>query len=136
MRRLKMMITGLALALASMFGVLATGLPAMAKDSCPNGTARAGASVDNLADCNLPKTTNKNKLENRTKDIINVALGAMEVVAVIIIIYGGVVFTTSRGDPEKTKKAKNTILYGVIGLAIGLLAFAIVNFVLTESKLG
>ena len=40
---------------------------------------------------------------------------------------------TNTSDPkatEETKKAKDTILYGVIGLIISLLAFAIVNFVL------
>ena len=37
---------------------------------------------------------------------------------------------TSAGDPGKTKKAKDTILYAVIGLIICVLAFAIVNFVI------
>ena len=47
-----------------------------------------------------------------------------------MIIYGGVLYTTSAGDPGKVKKAKDTILYGIIGLVIAVLAFAIVNFIL------
>ena len=54
------------------------------------------------------------------------------VIAVIMVIIGGINYTTSQGDPEKIKKAKNTILYGIIGLIISLLAFAIVSFVLNE----
>jgi hypothetical protein len=41
-------------------------------------------------------------------------------------------FVTSSGDPGKVKKGKDTILYGIIGLVIALLAYAIINFVLTS----
>ena len=64
--------------------------------------------------------------------IINVALGVIGFVAVVMIIMGGVQYTTSSGDTAKVTKAKNTILYGVIGLVIALLAFAIVNFILSN----
>ena len=64
--------------------------------------------------------------------IINVALGVIGFVAVVMIIMGGIQYTTSSGDAAKVTKAKNTILYGIIGLVIALLAFAIVNFVLTQ----
>ena len=62
--------------------------------------------------------------------IINVVLGIIGLVAVVMIILGGVQYTTSSGDAAKVKKAKDTILYGIIGLVVALLAFAIVNFVL------
>ena len=52
------------------------------------------------------------------------------ILAVIVIIIGGINYTMSQGDPGKTKKAKDTILYGVIGLIVALAAFAIVHFVL------
>lgn len=64
--------------------------------------------------------------------IINVALGVIGFVAVVMIIMGGVQYTTSSGDAAKVTKAKNTIMYGVIGLVIALLAFAIVNFILSN----
>ena len=37
---------------------------------------------------------------------------------------------TSQGDSAKVAKGKNTLIYGVVGLIVALLAFAIVNFVL------
>lgn len=64
--------------------------------------------------------------------IINVALGVIGFTAVVMIIMGGVQYTTSSGDAAKVTKAKNTIMYGVVGLVIALLAFAIVNFILTN----
>ena len=64
--------------------------------------------------------------------IINGVVGALSLVAVIFIVVGGVNYMTSQGDPGKTKKAKDTILYAVIGLIIAVLAFAIVNFVIVN----
>jgi tetrahydromethanopterin S-methyltransferase subunit F len=62
--------------------------------------------------------------------IINGIIGALGIVAVVVIIMGGVSYMTSAGDSSKVKKAKDTILYGVIGLIIVMLSFAIVNWVI------
>ncbi|MBP6041431.1 hypothetical protein KA529_00205 [Candidatus Saccharibacteria bacterium] len=52
------------------------------------------------------------------------------VVLIIVIIIGGLRYVTSVGDPEQIQKAKGTILYGIIGFIVVLLAYTIVNFVL------
>ena len=75
------------------------------------------------------KNTN---LINSINTVINVAIGLIGFVAVVVIIYGGFQYTTSAGDAAKVKKAKDTIMYGVIGLVVALLAFAIVNFILSD----
>lgn len=62
--------------------------------------------------------------------VINLLLFIIGVVAVIMIIYGGIQYTTSAGDTGKVTNAKNTILYSVVGLVVALLAYALVNFVL------
>lgn len=62
--------------------------------------------------------------------IINGVIGVLGIVAVVVIIVGGVSYMTSAGDSSKVKKAKDTILYGVIGLIIVMLSFAIVNWVI------
>ena len=64
------------------------------------------------------------------KTIINGIIFAVGMVAVVMIILGGVSYATSQGDPGKVKKGKDTIMYGIIGLVISILAFAIINFVL------
>lgn len=65
------------------------------------------------------------------KTILNTVFVVVGIVAVVMIILGGVNYATSQGDPGKASKAKNTIMYAIIGLVVTLLAFAIVNFVLT-----
>ena len=49
-----------------------------------------------------------------------------------MLIWGGIKYATSAGDSNKVTAAKNTILYAVIGLAVAVLAFAIVNFVVSH----
>lgn len=49
--------------------------------------------------------------------------------AVVMIIIGGIFYIKSMGDPGKAKKARDTIIYGVVGLVVTLLAFAIVALV-------
>ena len=56
--------------------------------------------------------------------IINAVIAVLGIVCVIVMIIGGVNYMTSSGDAGKVKKAKDTILYGVIGLVICVLAFA------------
>ncbi len=55
------------------------------------------------------------------------------IIAVIMIILGGYWYVLSGGDPQKTKKAKDTILYAVIGLVISISAWIIVGFVLAST---
>ena len=62
--------------------------------------------------------------------ILTAVFSIIGIVSVIMIILGGISYATSQGDPGKVKKGKDTILYGIIGLIVALLAFAIVNFVL------
>jgi hypothetical protein len=54
------------------------------------------------------------------------------IVAVIVIIVAGLAYSTSGGDSGKVTKAKNQILFAVIGLVVVLAAFAITNFVIGQ----
>lgn len=63
-------------------------------------------------------------------------LGALDIllrigalVAVAFIVYGGIQYVLSQGEPDRAKKAFGTILNGVIGLAIMVIAAAIVAFI-------
>lgn len=71
-----------------------------------------------------------NSLQSDITTILSVVIGILGLVCVIVIILGGVSYMTSTGDSGKVQKAKNTILYGIIGLVVCALAFAIVNFVI------
>lgn len=61
--------------------------------------------------------------------VIDVVLGFMGVIAVCVVIYGGFLFLTSSGDAGKVKKGQDAIKYGLIGLLVAVLAYAITAFV-------
>jgi hypothetical protein len=63
---------------------------------------------------------------NNVRNVIWAILG---VIVVIMFIWAGVTFVTAEGDPGKVEKARNRILYGVIGIIIGLLAGGILLLV-------
>lgn len=65
------------------------------------------------------------------RTITNTVLYIVGVIAVIMLIIGGIKYVVSGGDAKKVTDAKNTVLYAIIGLIIAFLAFAIVNFVIT-----
>ena len=64
--------------------------------------------------------------------ILNSVYIVIGITAVIFIILGGVGYATSQGDSNKLTKAKNTIIYAVIGLIVAIAAFAITNFILNQ----
>ena len=65
------------------------------------------------------------------KTIVNIMLFIVGAVAVIMLIIGGVRYVVSGGDQNAVTGAKNTILYAIIGIVVAVLAFAVVNFVVT-----
>lgn len=68
------------------------------------------------------------------KTVIQVLLMVGGIVAVIMIIIGGIRYVTSAGDQTDVKAAKDTILYAVIGLAVTMMAYAIVTWVISNVK--
>ena len=71
-----------------------------------------------------------NDLIGSVTGILNAVIAVLGIVAVIVIIIGGVSYMTSSGDAAKLQKAKNTIFYAILGLAIVALSPIISNFVI------
>ncbi len=75
--------------------------------------------------------TDKNmEVDSILKRVTNTMFYLAGIITVIMVIYGGIRFATSAGDPGKAAEAKKTIAYAITGLVIVILAYAIVNFVL------
>lgn len=64
--------------------------------------------------------------------VINIMLFIVGILSVIMIIYSGIRYVTSRGDSGQVGNAKNTLMYSIIGLIIALVAYALVNWVFTS----
>ena len=105
------------------------GTTAIAKDAiigktggyCPDGTPDYDEDDWSMA-CLL----------NITINVTNWVFYIMMIITVLFVIWGGIIFMTAGGDPDKAGKGKTLIVYALVGIVIGLLARiipAIVRFV-------
>lgn len=61
--------------------------------------------------------------------IVDSLLKVVALVAIGFVIYGGFLYMTSAGEPDKTRQAKDSILNALIGMAIAIVASAVVSFI-------
>ncbi len=64
------------------------------------------------------------------QNILVIIFGILGAVAVIVIFMAAINFAFAGSDPDKLKRARDTILYALIGLIIAMTAEAITLFVL------
>lgn len=64
--------------------------------------------------------------------LLDIALRIAGMVAVGYIIWGGIQFVTSQGEPDQSKRARQTIINALIGLLIALMATGFVAFIGTK----
>lgn len=96
-------------------------------DGACKGTTGVSGSASDICGANK-----QDDFSNLMTNIINTILLVLGMIAVLMIIIGGIRYTTSNGESAQITAAKNTILYSVVGLVIAILSFAIVNFVLAR----
>lgn len=98
----------------------------------PNASA-----INLFGGCNGNETTavcgaRNDDAAHMIRTVVDTMLLILGTIAVIMIIVGGIRYTTSRGDASDVKAAKDTIMYSVVGLVVAIMSFAIVNFVISR----
>lgn len=138
-QRIKLMLLSLSTLFAFAIPALATATASAQfsqndiNSSTCSGTSGHLGGVSGGGDCNQTTSGTFNKYAKLIINLLSVVIGF---VAVVMIIIGGFRYITSGGSSEKVSGAKNTILYGIIGLVIVALAQIIVQFVLSKVSSG
>lgn len=88
--------------------------------------------VDGSGTCAGTTGVGTTKINSIIETIVNLFSVIVGVIAVIMIIWGGLRYITSGGESGKITTAKNTIIYAIIGLIVVALAQFIVKFVLNK----
>jgi lysylphosphatidylglycerol synthetase-like protein (DUF2156 family) len=127
MRKISLYLAVIVAALSLSFAVV----PAYA--SCPSGNVVTGNPADG-AECASSSSQSSKSLPAVIGDIVNIALFIIGAISVVMLIYGGITYSTSAGDSTKITKAKHTIMYAIVGLVVAILAYAIVGFVIDNIK--
>jgi heme/copper-type cytochrome/quinol oxidase subunit 2 len=119
--RIKTLIIGGIIALAAPFALLA---------STSNVSASPVSQIQDGVSAVDDSGTTADALPDNIKTIINLMLYIVGIASVIMLVFGGIRYTTSAGNDSNLTKAKQTITYSIVGLVVAILAFAIVNFVI------
>lgn len=64
--------------------------------------------------------------------VIGTMLFIVGLLAVVMLIYGGIRYVTSHGDKAQVTAAKETIMYAVVGLVVAIAAFAVVQWITND----
>ena len=67
--------------------------------------------------------------QGQLRSALQIAFGIGGALAVLIIVVAGLRFVTARGDPQAVSRARNSVIYAVVGLVVCAMGFAIVTFV-------
>ncbi|MFZ1301906.1 MAG: hypothetical protein WAQ27_05030 [Candidatus Microsaccharimonas sp.] len=87
--------------------------------------------ADNPGSSDICNDENKNATtDDLVSALVNTLLFIVGGLSVVMIIVGGILYATSAGNSSSVTKAKNTIIYSVIGVIVSFIAYAIVNWVI------
>lgn len=78
----------------------------------------------------VPKNMYEGTIPTLLNNIINWGAGIAALVSILVILIAGIIWATSGGSEDGTKKARSMLLMGIVGLIIALAAWAVVNVVL------
>lgn len=110
---------------------LVTGQPAFA-DCISDPTSAGCPCALNSSSAACQDLSKPDGLSNTIKNATNIVLFIAGALAVIMIIYGAIRFMTAHGNEKQVESARLIVTYSVIGLIIAILAYALVNFVLSN----
>jgi len=61
--------------------------------------------------------------------VIRAVLGVTGTIALVMVIYGGIMWMTSAGNEQRIKTGKDTLVWALIGLAVVFLSYTILKMV-------
>jgi len=128
LKKVSVLTSAFALAVATLLVPMVA--PASAQVTCDSDNPSAANGVNCAKGADTPTTLFG--ADSIFTTVVNVLLFVIGAVCVIMLIWGGIRYTTSAGNASSVTAAKNTIMYAIIGLIIAFLAYAIVNWVLTS----
>lgn len=88
------------------------------------------AAIISQDDVNIP--TDPDVTADTFTKVLNIMFPIVGAIAFIILLLAAFKYVRSRGNPTETAKAKNTIIYAVIGLIVTILAYPIITFVVSQ----
>jgi len=108
-------------------------------DSCNDCTDKCAETDEGVESCGgMGHTEQSIELENPLGSevsnpniligrIIDAILGLVGSLALVMLVYGGLTWMTSSGNPEKVKKGRDILIWSTIGLVIVFASYGLVR---------
>ena len=112
----------------TLFMSLAAPVYAVNPPIIPRPDSLPGPNQETLAD---PKATRGYFLENVIPNLDKGFIAFIAIVAVVMLIVGGIQLLTAYGDEEKIGTAKKTMTWAIVGLLLAMLSYAIVSIIVS-----
>ncbi len=96
--------------------------------------ADASGEVNSGINAACGSSCNNTSLGTILGNITSALIFIVGAISVIMVVVGGLRYVLSSGDPKAAEGAKNTILYAIVGVAVAMLAYAIVTFATARFK--
>ena len=90
---------------------------------------KVGTNGPDSGACSVKTGSQNTSFVQTIKLVINIMLFIIGLIAVVMLVIGGIRYATSGGSSEAVKGAKDTILYAIIGIVVAVMAYAVVGFV-------
>ncbi len=99
--------------------------------NAPANSAARSSAVKDLSGIDITpiEEVGANADQSTIDKVVNIVFSLAGGLALLFTVIGGLRFILSSGDPQNTARAKNTIIYALVGLIVTMFAFAIVKFV-------
>ena len=73
-------------------------------------------------------TFTKTNLFTQIGVLVNWVVALVGIAALVFLMYGAYLYMSSGSNEDNLKKAKTSVIYGIVGAIIAILAFAIFSF--------
>lgn len=91
-----------------------------------NGASALPVSIEN------PLEGSVNSPQQLVGRIIDAILGVIGSLALLMFIYGGLMWMTAGGNDQQIKKGRDALMWAAVGLVIIFLSYVIVRFLITD----
>jgi Type IV secretion system pilin len=71
-------------------------------------------------------------VDNLVGEVIKFAFGVLGAISVLMVVVGGIKMITSQGNPGDFTKARDTVIYAIVGAVVGLSAYSIVGLIVSK----
>lgn len=98
----------------------------------PDGDPATADAIDPVACAISGKDAAQSTVASIISDIVQTLVFIVGGLSVLMVVIGGLMYVLSGGDGNNTKRAKDAILYAIIGLVVALVAQGLVTFVISR----